>query len=460
MKITNGKYRNLWEKVERFELDEPGASKTFTDRLMLEQNWSRGFANKAIAEYKRFMVMCVVLPEGASPSYVVDQVWHLHLTYTKSYWVDFCRNTLGKDVHHIPSKGGKDEEYRHIKWYQDTLRHYEALFGIRPPQDVWLNRVKAPRAVQGDMSKYRMILVGGTCCLPLLVSLALYQKWNMFTIDGPSFLVFFGVCMVGLASMYFWYMNQEVHNLKHGNTIPIPDHMSVYKVANFLKGKAFALNCAMINLVAMGKLEVYDESSYTVMPDPMSTDEEYLDNPLHTVLKSYGVGKIVKHQDLVAYTYFNGFVKEFEANLKHLLPMITFFPVALLEVMGILRCIQGVYHDKPIAILLFLMVALGLIVYVVTMIKLDDVEIAYRQKVRERYMHLWKEDEQYTLTRDFAIFGHKMLYLIPSLALVSSFYIPNTQVSSNDSGGGGDSGCSSSSCGSSCGGGCGGCGGD
>jgi hypothetical protein len=31
-----------------------------------------------------------------TPSEQVDQVWHLHLTYTRSYWDEFCPNVLGQ----------------------------------------------------------------------------------------------------------------------------------------------------------------------------------------------------------------------------------------------------------------------------------------------------------------------------------------------------------------------------
>ena len=32
------------------------------------------------------------------PSDEVDQAWHLHLVYTRSYWGEFCPNVLGKPL--------------------------------------------------------------------------------------------------------------------------------------------------------------------------------------------------------------------------------------------------------------------------------------------------------------------------------------------------------------------------
>ena len=34
----------LWEKIRDFELDDPTASVTFTERLARENDWSLGFA--------------------------------------------------------------------------------------------------------------------------------------------------------------------------------------------------------------------------------------------------------------------------------------------------------------------------------------------------------------------------------------------------------------------------------
>lgn len=42
----------LRERVEAFELDEPGAALPFSSRLAREQGWSHAFAGRVIREYK------------------------------------------------------------------------------------------------------------------------------------------------------------------------------------------------------------------------------------------------------------------------------------------------------------------------------------------------------------------------------------------------------------------------
>ncbi|WP_143708829.1 hypothetical protein [[Flexibacter] sp. ATCC 35208] len=107
-------------KIEQFPIDDGPATLPFSTRLAKEQRWTKKFTQRAILEYKRFILLCCVLDEGASPSKIVDEVWHLHLTYTRSYREAFCRCTLGKELHHIPSSGGNEEDSRHMKWYQES----------------------------------------------------------------------------------------------------------------------------------------------------------------------------------------------------------------------------------------------------------------------------------------------------------------------------------------------------
>src|SRR5688500_9612222 len=109
-------HEHLWNKILHFQLDDPTASVKFSDRLAAEKAWTPEFTSRAIPEYKKFIFLCCISPSGASPSQVVDEVWHLHLTYTQNYWKDFCADTLGKEIHHHPSRGGTDENVRHQKW--------------------------------------------------------------------------------------------------------------------------------------------------------------------------------------------------------------------------------------------------------------------------------------------------------------------------------------------------------
>ncbi len=129
----------LWTKIQNFKLDNPSAQFTFSQRLARDNNWSSDVTQKTIQEYKKFIYLCCVSEQSITPSDAVDQVWHLHLTYTKSYWVDFCKHTLEKEIHHNPTKGGTSEKEKYNNCYDHTFMMYTQEFGENPPQDIWLD---------------------------------------------------------------------------------------------------------------------------------------------------------------------------------------------------------------------------------------------------------------------------------------------------------------------------------
>ena len=83
------------------------------------------------------MFLTCLADHPLTPSDQVDQVWHLHLIYTRSYWEDFCGATLGKMVHHGPTKGGGSEAAKYQDWYEMTKQLYETVFRHQPPEDIW-----------------------------------------------------------------------------------------------------------------------------------------------------------------------------------------------------------------------------------------------------------------------------------------------------------------------------------
>ncbi len=134
----NKKHRDqLWEKIQNFQIDLPGSSLKFSDRLARENGWTRDFALRALEEYRKFMFLAVVSGHTVTPSEEVDQVWHLHLIYTESYWKDFCRDILEIEINHGPTKGGKAENDKFHNWYEKTKESYKIIFNEEPPLDIW-----------------------------------------------------------------------------------------------------------------------------------------------------------------------------------------------------------------------------------------------------------------------------------------------------------------------------------
>lgn len=129
--------RDLWRRLEAFELDDLAASLTFTRRLARENGWDVSFAARVVEEYKRFVFLAMTAAHEVTPSDEVDQAWHLHLTYTRSYWGELCGEVLGRPLHHGPTKGGAKEGQRFEEQYDATLASYRDAFGEEPPADIW-----------------------------------------------------------------------------------------------------------------------------------------------------------------------------------------------------------------------------------------------------------------------------------------------------------------------------------
>ncbi len=131
------KNQDLWNRIEAFPLDHPENRFTFSHRLARDNNWGLDYTSRVILEYKKFIYLCCAGYGEITPSDAVDQAWHLHLTYTRSYWVDLCRYTLGMQIHHNPTAGGDSEKKRYAHDY-DTLKDaYIREFGHPAPQDIW-----------------------------------------------------------------------------------------------------------------------------------------------------------------------------------------------------------------------------------------------------------------------------------------------------------------------------------
>lgn len=127
----------LWNKIKNFEIDDVEAPLTFTDRLARENGWRISYSLRAVEEYKRFMFLMCLSNRPLTPSDQIDQVWHLHLIYTHSYWDEFCGSVLNRKIHHGPTKGGKQEKEKYTDWYGQTKELYREVFAINPPADIW-----------------------------------------------------------------------------------------------------------------------------------------------------------------------------------------------------------------------------------------------------------------------------------------------------------------------------------
>jgi hypothetical protein len=128
---------DLWQRIQGFEIDNPNDELPYSSRLARENGWSAATAAAAIEEYRKFIYLLCVTDTPLTPSESVDQVWHLHLVYTRSYWTAFCGDVLGRPLHHAPTRGGEAQAALFKEQYALTLARYETEFGDAPPAEFW-----------------------------------------------------------------------------------------------------------------------------------------------------------------------------------------------------------------------------------------------------------------------------------------------------------------------------------
>jgi hypothetical protein len=126
---------SLWQRIERHDF-EPDTPLNFTRRLARDRSWSLEEARAAIGGYRRFCFLAAISETPVTPSEAVDEVWHQHLIYSRDYWEVWCKQVLGKTLHHDPTPGGPQAQCRYRRQYAETLAMHEQYFGP-PDPELW-----------------------------------------------------------------------------------------------------------------------------------------------------------------------------------------------------------------------------------------------------------------------------------------------------------------------------------
>ncbi len=252
----------LLKRLADFGLDDPDASFPFSAKLAKENSWTPVFTARAIEEYKRFCYLAVTDGHPVSPSQVVDQVWHLHLTYSYNYWQVFCPKVLQTHFHHHPSKGGIEERAKFDDWTANTHASYRVAFGAEPPADIWIDAEPIPTGPAEDRHYHipKALVRNASQGVGLAVGLLILAgcteaiEGNALDMRGPEFLQFY----LFLAAITFAAALLIRNLLKLPSMLggSIPSDLDPYSVA-YLNGKSvLAVNTAITSLLTQGVLEL------------------------------------------------------------------------------------------------------------------------------------------------------------------------------------------------------------
>lgn len=207
-----------WKQLQSLEFNQPGAVLSFTGRLARENGWPPGYAERVTEEYRKFIFLSWISEKPLTPSDAVDQAWHLHLCYTRSYWIDLCKNILGRDLHHQPTLGGKQEAAKFRDFYAYTLALYREVFLAEAPADIWpsdTERFRKTHFQRVDLDRYWLIAPKNARRFFLLLSGLVFA--GLFIQASESEVVYVILALAVLMLLYSAYESLKKKNRNKAN---------------------------------------------------------------------------------------------------------------------------------------------------------------------------------------------------------------------------------------------------
>lgn len=352
----------LHGRLEAFDFDRD-ISPAFVDRLARENAWSRGYAQRVCAEYKRFAFLALTAGHPCSPSDQVDQAWHLHLLHTGSYWEHFCGEVLERPLHHSPARGGPEETAKFRAQYGETIESYRACFGREPPRDIWPSPAKrfSLSHVRLDRTRYWLVPkrigrvpVRASLVVAWLATLfiggELIQRASPFELSGHAFLwLFLKVWVVSLAAV------AALRRFLPRRATEVALHP--YEVAYLSAGHQEATNAAVASLVEQGNLSVDHASRRFRLAQA--------DRPFGQAIEGVILDRCAQHPDGVRLRPLYDAVHGYDDQLRYdaeragllfteLQRRICLLVALIAPVLGAIKILIGLSIGKPVGFLIML----------------------------------------------------------------------------------------------------------
>jgi uncharacterized protein (TIGR04222 family) len=368
---------DLWHRISEFQIDAGDCTFTFADRLARENGWTQVFAQRVIHEYKRFIFMAMTADHVVTPSDEVDEAWHLHLTYTRSYWDGLCRVILKKPLHHIPTRGGPDERARHIEQYNRTLTTYANLFNDAPPSDIWppaeIRFAKSAHHVRVDRGAAWIIpkprwprqfigsrpFLAGAFAMPFLFGVS-----NPFNLAGPQFLIFY-VAICAFAILAAYVLRQYFRNdAPPSNDTPL----TPYEIACLGGGVPGVLRACLATLVAENRLTLVTEenaTSFRANGPPRAADHDIERIMLREASQKdpATAGELLDAARPAAQSIQSSLQARRLMESSESFAPARWAPIALLSMVfmvGAAKVLVGISRDRPVTFLVLVLIGLGL----------------------------------------------------------------------------------------------------
>jgi uncharacterized protein (TIGR04222 family) len=467
----NDRETALMQRLQAYELDDIGARLSFSKRLARDNAWSETYAQRVIEEYKRFAFLAAAAGHPVTPSDQVDQVWHMHLIYSRAYWEDFCPNVLQTSLHHGPTKGGQQERSKFNDWYAKTLESYERFFGTPAPADIWpaphirfnhdihfarvntldnwiIPKLPVRRAGRATVLLFAALLIVG-CTLPLGAAIT-----NPLDVDGPTFLrLYGGLLLVGLVAAIGLrhYLRQPARV-----AVPNPHPLHAYEIAYLAGKRQRAMETAVSDLVEKEHL-VFDTDTETFMrnkqlPPRAHPLAQAIDRSADNKTRFSALTPLARQPLNTIHSQLQTRGLLVSSRRPQWVPALL---MGVILLFGIARIIIGINRERPVGYLTALCVLAGVAALWFLL------QSPHRSRYGDRLLNELKQQHNgldqpgttvHHLDLAVALFGSSILVATPYAYLHRTFAPP-----SSGGDGGGDSGSSGGDGGGD--GGCGGCGG-
>jgi uncharacterized protein (TIGR04222 family) len=465
---------DLLARILAFDIDGGESALPFAARLARENGWSRAYAERVIDEYKRFVFLAAT-GTRVCPSEDVDAAWHLHLTYTRSYWQRFCGEVLGRPFHHDPTRGGPSEGQKHLQMYADTLAAYREAFGRSAPDDIWPDAKERfgidthHRAVNTTRNwvipkapvKRAALLTGAFAAAAVFVP-GCDGGLNPFALKNADFLTILGVALVG--AICAGRVLRSI--LRTPNPLPEDEQLELNweQTAYLAGGDGRLTTAAVARLVGRGLASVGSDGKTLRTTGPTPEDVSPVERAVLGALPvSNEAAALLPVQEAVSVA-FEPEADRMEMNGLTLTPtdkvrvgFTSLVPLGLVMMgLALPRMAMGLQGDKPVGYLttmMFMGTFIGLIITLAGSLRLSNRGQALLAKQLERHEALrsgtrWEHSGDAGMA--VALFGTAVL-AGTTIAALQTWYPRQTSDASSG-------GCSTG-CGSGCGGGGGGCGG-
>jgi uncharacterized protein (TIGR04222 family) len=468
--------RALYKQLLAFSFDDGTPELPFESRLARENGWSPAYSRRVIREYRRFLFLAVTAGHPVTPSEQVDQAWHLHLTFSRSYWDRLCRDLLGRPLHHEPTRGGPEEAVKFRAQYLQTLDAYRSAFAEEPPADIWpaveIRFGEDLHLVRVNTARYLVLSKTALWCWAVLWAaglwvIALVAAWsrgpmNPFALHGSAFL---GVLIPALVAATVVGVVIRARLRSPG---PQPgdrtSELEWAEVAHLVGGSRRLTEAALARLVAAGAVRVSPDGA-TLEPTGQTTEE--LSSVEVALLSGLPVQRgDQKAREELAVRASRAFTRQANAlrdegyvmddDRARRIRWAAVLPVvAVLLFLAAPRLIAGVLSGRPVGFLLVTVLAgsgFGLAVGLAGVDHLTRRGRHILRKVRTAKRHLQRGVQSHrpdTIGMAVALFGVAVL-ASGWLDMLAPWSAPQPSSSGTGGCGGGCGGC---------GGGCGGCGG-